>query len=196
MRGGRGAASSAPTGGRSLLRGGGFFLFFGNFFSGALLGLLFFLFQFGADELDDGKFRSIADAPTRANDARVAARAVGKARREIIEEFFRGANGHQESGGLAARVERIALAERDHAFGERTRSLRAKQRRLNSFLFDEIRDEIPQRGATVGRLSAEFRSRFKVSHVFFPKVELHSVGRAKAEKQIPLCAADSPNNTD
>ena len=41
-------------------------------------------------------------------------------------------------------MERVALAESDHALGKRTCRLRAAERGLDAFLFDEVGDEVAQ----------------------------------------------------
>jgi hypothetical protein len=55
-------------------------------------------------------------------------------------------------------VERIALAKRDHALGERASCSGAQNRGLDAFLLDEVRHEITQNRATVSRLLSEFVS--------------------------------------
>jgi hypothetical protein len=55
-------------------------------------------------------------------------------------------------------VKRIALAERDHAFGKRTRGLGAKERGMDALLLDQIGDQITQHRATMRGLLPEFRS--------------------------------------
>ncbi len=93
-----------------------------------------------------------------ANDPRVASGTIGKARREFREELLRGAGRGEESRSLTARVKRIALAERDHALGQRTRSLGAQDGGLDAFLLDEVRDQVAQHGPAMRRLLSEFVS--------------------------------------
>src|SRR5258708_22513633 len=97
---------------------GGFYWFF-------LLGLffffLFFFLEFVAYEFEDGDFGAITDAVASGNDAGVAAGAIGEFGRDFAEEFFGDRRRHDVGGGLAARLQGVALAEGDHFFGYGTR---------------------------------------------------------------------------
>jgi hypothetical protein len=95
-------------------------------------------------------FSSAPDNP------RVAPGTIGEARREIGEKFLRRVRSHQERGRLPPRMERIALAERDHFLGEGTSRFRAEDGGVDALLLDEIRYEIAQHGPAMGGLLAEF----------------------------------------
>ncbi len=76
--------------------------------------LLFLLLQLRTDELQNRQIRSVSQSPARPDDPRVTARTIGKSRRQIAEQLFGSPRSHQESRRLASRMQRIALAERDH----------------------------------------------------------------------------------
>src|SRR5487761_1843776 len=97
----------------------------GDFLRLLFSGFLFFLLQLGANELEDRELGAVADAPADANDARVAAGTIRKTRSDHGEKFLGRVRRLQKCGGLPARVKRIALAEGDHFFDERTRGARA-----------------------------------------------------------------------
>ena len=137
---------------------GGFFFFFGFFLGGGSFALLFFFLQLGADEFEDSEFGTVSNSPTGADYSGVTARAVGEARRQIREKLLCGDGSHQESGSLTPGVKRIALAERDHAFGKRARGLGAKERGMDALLFDQISDQITKHRTAMGGLLPEFRT--------------------------------------
>ena len=97
-------------------------------------------------------------SPACANDARVAARTIREARSEIGEKLLGGVRRHQESRSLPSRVQRVAFAERDHAFGDRTSRLGAEQSGLNALLLNQVRDQIAEHCAAMRRLLPEFRT--------------------------------------
>src|SRR5882724_7660347 len=133
------------------------------------LGLLFlfFLLELVADELEDGDLSSIAHANARGDDARVASRAIRELRCDIAEELLRDARRHDVSRRLPSRLQRVALAERDHFFRHWPRRFRAGQCRSDAPVFKKIGHQIPQRRAAVPWIASQFRSRFQVSHVSF-----------------------------
>src|SRR5205807_7687850 len=136
---------------------------FGGFF---LLGLflLFFFLVLVADDFEDGYFGVVAHAIAGADDAGVAAGAVAKFWRDFAEEFLRDGR-HQEIGSrLAARLQRVALAESDHFFGHGASGLGARERGGDAAVLEQIRDQAAQDGAAMVGLLAEFRSRVEMSH--------------------------------
>src|SRR5215472_4647159 len=86
---------------------GGFCFFLGLF-------LLFFFFVFVADDFKNGYFGVVADTVAGVNDARIASGAIAKLRSDLAEQLLRNGWHQQVAGGLAARLQRVALAERDH----------------------------------------------------------------------------------
>src|SRR6202021_248209 len=136
-----------------------FFLFFVRFrrlfrSSSALL-LLFFL-QLGADEFENREFGAVTDSPACANDARVPARTIRETRSEIGEKLLGGIRRHKEGRRLPARVQRVAFAERHHAFGNRTSRLGAKQSGMDTLLLNQVCDQIAEHGTSMRRLLPEF----------------------------------------
>src|SRR5579864_3095982 len=149
---------------RSLSSGFFFLLFFlGSLGLGGLFLLLFFL-ELGAEQFEDGELRAVADAEAGVDDARVTAGAIGKARGEIGEKFLGGPGGHEIGGGLAARLQRVALAKSNHILDKRLGGLRARDRGGDAFFLDNVGYEVAERGAAMRRLAPEFRSVIAVSH--------------------------------
>jgi len=111
------------------------------------------------EQFEEGGLAGIAQ-PTLVplDDARITARPIGEARREIREQLLRRGGGHQESSGLPASMERIALAERDHFLGDGASRLRAQDGGVNAPVLDEVGHQITQHGAAMRRLLAEFGS--------------------------------------
>src|SRR2546425_3628713 len=71
--------------GAGQLAAGLFFLrLCGRFLPGGLI-LLFFLFELGTDQLHDGEPGSVSNPPASLDNSRIAARALGKARSDIVE---------------------------------------------------------------------------------------------------------------
>src|SRR5258708_7886714 len=106
------------SGGRQRQLAGGFYWFF---FLGLFFFFLFFFLEFVAYEFEDGDFGAITDAVASGNDAGVAAGAIGEFGRDFAEEFFGDRRCHDVGGRLTARLQRVALAEGDHFFGDGTR---------------------------------------------------------------------------
>src|SRR5882724_1855491 len=96
-----------------------------------LLGFFFLFlgFVFVANELEDGYLGVVADAVAGVDDSGVAAGAVGKLRRDFAEEFLRDGGQHDVGSRLAPRLQRVALAKRDHFFRYGTRGFRTSQSR-------------------------------------------------------------------
>src|SRR5882762_2581560 len=163
---------------------GGLAFGFDGFFDLALF-FLFLLLELVADEFEDGHFRAITHASTSVDNARVAAGAVGKLRRDFAEELLRHGRGHQVSRGLAACLQSVALPEGDNLFGDGACGLGARQRGGDAAVFKQIGDQVAQGRAAVPRIASQFRSRFQMSHGFsfplsianFPLVSDFSGGR-------------------
>jgi hypothetical protein len=62
----------------------------------------------------------------------------------------------QKSRRLPPGVQRIALAESNHAFGNRTSRLSAAKRGLNALLLNQVCDQIAEHCAAMRRLLPEF----------------------------------------
>src|SRR6201996_1604663 len=131
--------------------------FFGDFFFlGALF--LFFFLELVVDEFEDSDLGAVTDADAGGDDARVTARAIGELRSDVGEEALRPVWRREVRGGLAARCQSVALAEGDDFFRDRTGGFRARQRRGDAAVLEQVCDEIAQRRAAVPRIAAEFRS--------------------------------------
>src|SRR5579863_2714308 len=134
------------------------FLLFLHFFGLFLLRLLFFFLQLGAEELKDGELRSVSYAPPDPDDTCVPAGAIRETRCKVREELLRGLGGLKKRRSLPPRVKRIALAERDHAFGQRASCFGAPERGVDPLLFDQVRDQIAQHRAPVRGVLSELGS--------------------------------------
>jgi len=111
--------------------------------------LLFFGFVFEADEFENGNFGIVADTVTRVDDAGVAAGTIGVLGRDVREESYCGRRLEQERSSLAARLERVTLAECDDFLGQWARSLGARQRSSDAAVFEKIGDQRAEYGAAV-----------------------------------------------
>src|SRR5277367_5078724 len=118
--------------------------------------LLVLLLQFRADELQNRQIRSVSQSPARPDNARVAAGTVRKSRRQVAEQLFRGSWSHQECRRLASRVQRVALAERNHFLRQPPGGLRPQDGGVNAFLLDEVRHQVAQHRAAMRGLLPEF----------------------------------------
>ena len=143
--------------GTMLLRRRRFWLALG--FDGFLELALFFLFlllELVAEELEDSDFRAITHADARGDDARVAAGAIGKLRRDLTEELRGDRRSHQVGSGLAARLQSVALAKSDDSLRHGTRRFGARQRGGNPSMLKKISDQVAQGRAAVPRIASEF----------------------------------------
>src|SRR2546427_12900192 len=100
------------------------------------------------------------------DDPRVTAGAGGKTRGDVGKQFLGGARRHQVGGGLAAGMERIALAERDHLLDERLCGPGARERGGNALAFNDVGHQVAERGAAMRRLAPEFRAIVAVAHAW------------------------------
>src|SRR5258708_1621031 len=152
-----------PGAGRAIVAEAGLAFCFDRFFHLALF-FLFLLLDLVADEFEDGPFRAITHASTAVDNARVAAGAVGKLRRDFAEELLRHGRGHQVSRGLAAGLQSVALPEGDNLFGDGACGLGARQSGGDAAVFKQIGDQVAQGRAAVPRIASQFRSRLQMSH--------------------------------
>ena len=138
---------------------------------GALFGLdlvallaLDFQLLFGAEELNEGLFRSVALLEAGADDAQIAALAVFVTRRNGVEEPVDGLGGHHVAEGLAARVQIALLAQGDHLFNQRTDGLGLGQGGLDAVFDEDGGDQIAQQGATMAGVASELESCIAMAH--------------------------------
>src|SRR5262249_29585338 len=116
------------------------------------LGLLYF--KLAAEQFDDCEICSIALAVAEFDDAAGAAVAVGKTRCDRVEDLFCDRVAKQIRLDLAARVQVIALAERDHLLGERPDFLGFGKRRHEAAVVEEVCHEVPQQRTPVRSVAA------------------------------------------
>src|SRR5437762_7663754 len=86
------------------------------------------------EERDRGR---VALANTETDDPGVTAVAIGRARRDIVEQFLYRVLLAQNGERGAPRMERTLFAESHHLFRERTNSLRLGQGRLDAVMLDQ-----------------------------------------------------------
>jgi hypothetical protein len=79
-------------------------------------------------QFKNGHLRSVSDAIAALDDPAVAASAIRKLRRDFAEQFLGNLRCHQVRSRLAARLQSVALAQRDDLFRHRPRRFRARQR--------------------------------------------------------------------
>src|SRR5258707_5704783 len=102
----------------ALAGGSCWFFLFGFFFF-----FLFFFLEFVAYEFEDGDFGAVADAVACGDDAGVAPSAVRELGCDFAEEFLGDSGRHDVGVGLAARFQRVSLADAEHWFVDRTSGL-------------------------------------------------------------------------
>lgn len=115
-----------------------------------LLGFFFglsFLFGLGFgreffDPFEDGELGGVALPLVEADNASVATGAVFEERRDVLEEHFYGVFLMQARSRETAVVERAALAERDHLFGDGTRSLGLRHSGPDPFVLNQAADQV------------------------------------------------------
>src|SRR5215469_10611906 len=117
-----------------------------------------------AKQLDVGHLAGIAAARAGANDAAVAAVAVGVARSNGAEEAIDGLGRQQVRERLAAGVNAAILAERDHALNQRTSGLGLGHSRVNAVVNNDGGDEVAKQGAAMAGVATQLESAFTVAH--------------------------------
>src|SRR5690242_8931045 len=128
---------------------------FGSLFLFGLFFLFFFL-QLIADNLENRNLRSVADADACVDNSRIASGAVREFRRDFAEELLCDGGSHEIRRRLPPRLQSVALAERDDLFRHGPCGFRARQRGGNPSMLKQIRNEVPQRRATVRRITSKF----------------------------------------
>src|SRR5262249_17926706 len=113
---------------------------------------------------DEGLISAIALLPCGADDARIAAVAVAKARTDGVEKLLQRFVGHDVGCGLAAGGEVSALAQRDHLFDGRAKRLGFGDRGLDALFDDQRSDHVAQQRAAVRCGTSEFVAGYFVTH--------------------------------
>src|SRR5262249_11364641 len=116
------------------------------------------------DQLDQRDGRRVARAHPELDHADVAARAPRIARRELGEELPDHAGPTHERRGPAACVQRAVLAEGDHAITPALQLFGLRIRRPHCLVIEQLRHQVAQQRATVGRRATELLSCDPVPH--------------------------------
>src|SRR5918996_3095513 len=119
------------------------------------------------DELEVGHLGRVALTRPDLHDSRIAARAVGEARRHLREEQVRDRLRAQEGDRLAVSREIAPLAEADHLLDDRAHLLRLRLGRLDAAVLDERRGEVGVERLPVRRVAAELPPRLTVPHAAY-----------------------------
>src|SRR5215469_1317452 len=117
-----------------------------------------------AKQLDVGHLAGIAAARAGANDAAVAAVAVGVARSNGAEEAIDGLRRQEIRERLTAGVNATVLAERNHALHERAGGLGLGHGGVNAVIDDDGGDEVAKQGAAMAGVATQLESAFTVAH--------------------------------
>ncbi len=104
-------------------------------------------------------------ARTELQDARVAARALGVARRDLLEQLVdRELVLRERRERLAAGVQVAALGERDQLLDLRLDGLRLRLGRLDPLVLDQLLGQVHQQRLAVGAVAAELVAGLLVAH--------------------------------
>src|ERR1019366_9089677 len=102
--------------------------------------------QLRADQLDHGLFGTVALARAQAHDPGVAAVALAETRGQGVEQLLDRSGREEHPGGFAAGVQRVRLAQRDHAVHQRLGGLGLGHGGDDALLLDHVGDQSPQQG--------------------------------------------------
>src|SRR5438034_11797 len=133
----------------------------GRLLRGRLLGLR----PRALDQLDHRERRRIPVARAQLDDACVAARAGGKARRDLVEELLHDAAPPDERGGAPAGVQRPLLAEGDHAVAPAAQLLRLGVGGAHHLVLEERGHQVAEERTSVSRRAPELHAGNAVAHV-------------------------------
>src|SRR6266511_1565078 len=139
------------------------------------------------DEFEIDHVGRVTLAGTELDDARVAARTVGKARRNVREELVHDVLRAQRRNCASPRCEISAAAERDHLLGERLDRFGLRLRRLDPAVLDQRAAEVRDRSELVLGLRDEVTDRLDADALeavvrphaeleLFDREVLHAVG--------------------
>src|SRR3989442_11423484 len=157
--------SSSPGGGPAPPRRGRLLAFGRGAPAGGLLGRGFLALRARPlDQLDHRERRRIPVAGAQFDDARVAARALGEARRDLVEELLHHAAPPDERAGAPARVQRPLLAEGDHAVAPATQLLRLGVGGAHHLVLEQRGHQVAQERPAVRRRPPELHACHAVAH--------------------------------
>src|SRR5438445_9821856 len=157
--------SSSPGGGAAPPRRGRLLAFGRGAPAGWLLRGGFLALRARAlDQLDHRERRRIPVAGTQFDDARVAARAVGEARRDLVEELLHHAAPLDERAGPPARMQRPLLAEGEHAVAPATQLLRLGVGGAHHLVLEQRGHQVAEERPAVRRRAPELHACHAVAH--------------------------------
>ena len=118
----------------------------------------------GIDPFDKGHGSRVALALPEPHYARVTSIAIGRSRRDLVEQFLHRGLVPQCCEGIPSRVDRSFLSERHHFLRERSNRLRLGERRLDALVFDQGANLIGQQRLAVLSRAAKLKRLFLVPH--------------------------------
>src|SRR5262249_58802931 len=113
---------------------------------------------------DERQRGGVAVARAELGDASVAAGAVAKARRDLVEQLSHHRAAADEGERLAARVQGAALAERDHAVRPAPQFLRFRIGRLQVLILEQRSDQVAQQRTPMAGAAVELSAALQMSH--------------------------------
>src|SRR5207249_516845 len=116
------------------------------------------------DPFDKGHGSGVALALAKPHDARVTPIAIGRSRRDLVEQFLHRDLLPQCCQSIPSRVDRSFLPERHHFLRERSNRLRLGERRLDALVFDQRSNLIGQQRFAVLSRAAKLTRFFLVPH--------------------------------
>src|SRR5438552_3220481 len=157
--------SPSPCGGAAAARLGGLLALgrgapAGRLLRGGFLGLR----ARALDQLDHRERRRVPVAGAQLDDARVAARAVGEARRDLVEELLHHAAPPDERARAPARVQRPLLAEGDHAIAPAAQLLRLGVGGAHHLVLEQRGHQVAEKRPAVRRRAPELHACHTVAH--------------------------------
>src|SRR6266540_2292032 len=135
------------------------------------------------DEFEIDHVGRVTLAGTELDDARVAARTVGKARRNVREELVHDVLRAQRRNCASPRCEISAAAERDHLLGERLDRFRL--RRLDPAVLDQRAGEVRVESLAMGGIPPELLAGALMAHLLFTPRRAGSGRARKASPSLP-----------
>src|SRR6185503_15164361 len=115
------------------------------------------------DEFEDSDFGGVAAARSELDDAGVAARAIGEAGPEGVEQL-RDHRLVDDAYGLTAIVNAVGARDRDQAFDLRTELLRLRQRGDDAFPVDQRSELVAEERVAMRARASQLAVDHSVSH--------------------------------
>src|SRR5687767_13714513 len=121
--------------------------------------------KFGADQFEHALFGTVPLARAEPDDAGISAVALAEPRSELVEQLLYRSRSFKVGSRLTARMQRVALAERDHFVYQGLRRLRFRHRRDDALALDDRGDQAAQQRPARRRAAFEFVTCYSMSHV-------------------------------